>query len=51
MTTVAVLMPTLPGRTELRVRALASYDKQRLPSDWNVTLYLTTTPHLLLAQS
>lgn len=40
MISVAVLMPTLPGRDDLRSRALASYDKQHLPSEWNVDLFI-----------
>jgi glycosyltransferase involved in cell wall biosynthesis len=45
---VAVLMPTLPGRTDLRSRALASYHTQYLPSEWNVSLYVDADPVLTL---
>lgn len=44
MTTVAILMPTLPGRDALRERAVASLYKQVHPADWTVTVYQDIDP-------
>ena len=44
MTTVAALMPTLPGRDELRQRAIESYQRQIYPLFWRVRLYQDTDP-------
>jgi len=44
MISVACLMPTLPNRTELRERAIASLYKQVYPADWKVTVYQDIDP-------
>ena len=41
---VAILMPTLPNRTELRERAVASLYKQVYPADWTVTVHQDINP-------
>src|SRR5882724_1020004 len=45
MTSVALLMPTLPDRAELRARAVASLDTQVYPADWQVTVHQDIDPH------
>jgi len=48
MTTIGVLMPTLPGREQMREQALDTFYKQVYPESWDVNILIDADPVLTL---
>src|ERR1700722_17918476 len=46
--TVFALMPTLPGREEMRQKAIDSIHRQSYPNSWDVVLLMDADPDLTL---